>query len=102
MIVSLYTIQRSKKYWKAPEKFQPERFLEGGEEHEKFAYIPFGAGPRICIGMNFAMIEALTILSTMIKKYDIEKAFESDPTYLMSLTLQPKEGCMVRVKKAKA
>jgi cytochrome P450 len=102
VIVSLYTIQRSKKYWKSPKKFQPERFLEGGEEHEKFAYIPFGAGPRICIGMNFAMVEALTILSTIIKKYDLEKAFETDPTYLMSLTLQPKEGCMVRVKKAKA
>ena len=101
VIVSLYTVQRSEKYWHEPNKFRPERFLHDGEKHEKFAYIPFGAGPRICIGMNFAMVEALTILSTMIKKYDIEKAFDADPTYLMSLTLQPKEGCMVKIKKAK-
>lgn len=101
VIVSLYTIQRSHKHWKNPESFRPERFLDNGEDHDKFAYIPFGAGPRICIGMNFAMVEALTILSLMIKKYDIEKAFDKDPTYLMSLTLQPKEGCMVRVKKVR-
>jgi len=102
VIVSLYTIQRSHKYWKQPEEFKPDRFLENGEDHEKFAYIPFGAGPRICIGMNLAMVEALTILSMMIKKFDIEKAFEKDPTFLMSLTLQPKEGCMVNIKKVKA
>ncbi len=45
------------------------------------------------------MVEALTILSMVIKKYDFEKAFDADPTYLMSLTLQPKEGCMVKIKK---
>jgi cytochrome P450 len=101
VIVSIYTIQRSNKHWNEPIKFKPERFLHDGETHDKFAYIPFGAGPRICIGMNFAIVEALTILSTMVKKYDIEKAFEKDPTYLMSLTLQPKEGCMIRVKQAK-
>jgi cytochrome P450 len=98
IFISIYSIQRSKKYWKNPENFLPERFLPESDDIEKFSFIPFGAGPRICVGMNFALVEAITILSTVIKRYDIEKAFDHNPTFRMGLNLTPKEGCMVRVK----
>jgi len=99
VIASIFTIQRSKDHWKDPEEFRPERFLAGGDSHHRFAFIPFGAGPRICIGSNLAMTEAITILATCLKNFDFEKAFQKDPTFLLSLTMQPKEGCKVRIKK---
>jgi hypothetical protein len=45
------------------------------------------------------MTEAMTILATCLKNFDFEKAFQKDPTFLLSLTMQPKEGCKVRIKK---
>ena len=95
-IASIYTIHRNPTYWKEPLTFRPERFLEGAAPHHRFAFIPFGGGPRVCIGSQFAMIEALTILSMTVKRYDFEKRFKDDPKYFMSLTLQPLEGCLVR------
>lgn len=98
VIAAIYTIQRSPLYWSEPLMFRPERFLEENAHH-KFSYIPFGAGPRVCIGIHLAMIEAISIIATCLKKYDIAPAFSSDPTPLLSLTMQPKEGCKVKLKK---
>ena len=98
VISSIFTVQKSAKYWHNPLEFKPERFIEKKEFH-KFAYIPFGAGPRVCIGANLAMTEAITILAAVIKNFDITKDFSQDPTMLLSLTSQPKEGCKVKIKK---
>jgi cytochrome P450 len=98
IIASIYTIQRSPRYWKDPLKFDPDRFFKS-ETRTKFSYLPFGGGPRICIGLQFATIEAICILATTIKHVQFEKQFVADPEYFMSLTLQPKEGCQVKVKK---
>lgn len=99
IIASIYTIHRSPKYWNDPLKFDPERFL-GSKERRKFSYLPFGGGPRICIGLQFATIEALCILATCIKNVEFTSLFTGDPEYFMSLTLQPKDGCRVRVREA--
>ena len=99
VIASIFTIQHSSQYWTDPQEFRPERFLTESPHHHRFAYIPFGAGPRICIGQNLAMTEAMTILTICLKKMELTKAFDSDPTFLLSLTLQPKEGCQVKVKR---
>jgi cytochrome P450 len=99
VITSIYTIQRHSKYWKDALKFSPERFLNN-EPHHRFAFIPFGAGPRACIGAQFAMTEALAILAMSIKYFQFEADFIGDPEYFMSLTLQPKDGCKVKIKKA--
>jgi cytochrome P450 len=99
VIASIFTVQHSSQYWSDPEEFRPERFLTESPTHHRFAYIPFGAGPRICIGQNLAMTEAMTILTICLKKMELIKAFNSDPTFLLSLTLQPKEGCKVQVKR---
>lgn len=98
VIASIYTIQRKEALWPDPTKFDPERFLQN-KNHHRFAFIPFGGGPRACIGQQFATVEALTILSIMIKHCDFEKKFTQDPEYFMSLTLQPKDGCQVKVKR---
>ena len=68
---SIYEVHRNVKYWNQPESFQPERFLE---EHRKEIlpyYMPFGAGPRLCIGNNFAMFEMTLAINAIINKFHI-------------------------------
>lgn len=99
IIASIYTIHRKAQHWPDPLSFNPERFL-GEKEHHRFSYIPFGGGPRVCIGSQFAIYEALTILAISVKNYQFEADFEGDPEYFMSLTLQPKNGCKVKIKES--
>ncbi len=99
VITAIYTIQRDERYWEHPLEFRPERFLITDPNQHRFTYLPFGGGPRICIGISLAMTEAITILASVLKNYDIEKDFDQDPTLLLSITMQPKEGCKVKLKK---
>lgn len=101
IIASIYTVQRSPKYWEDPLKFNPERFTEG-KRPVKFSYLPFGGGPRVCIGQGLAFAEGLCILAGILKNVDLETLHDKDPEYFMSLTLQPKDGYKVHVKKGMA
>jgi cytochrome P450 len=98
IIASIYTIQRSSRYWENPLVFNPERFL-GSEKPQKFSYLPFGGGPRVCIGQGFAMAEALCLLAGIIKNVGLTSLLKGEPEYFMSLTLQPKNGYKVQVNK---
>lgn len=65
-----WLVHRNRKLWDRPERFEPERFApDRAAGRPRFAYIPFGAGPRICIGAAFAMTEALLILATVAQRY---------------------------------
>ena len=61
--MSPYTMHRSAKWWPEPDKFRPERWAVDDAERPKFAYYPFGGGPRLCIGERFAWIEGVLILA---------------------------------------
>ncbi len=86
--VSFYELHRNPKYWENPETFDPERFL-GERKKESYPYFyPFGAGPRMCIGMGFAMYEMGLALAYLIKKYEVishNKTIEVNPL----ITLKP-------------
>lgn len=97
VIASIYTIQRKTEHWSDPLSFRPERFLGEKRDFHKFSFIPFGGGPRACIGSQFAIFEALTILSVCVKHYEFKKAFSEPADYFISLTLQPKDGCPVKL-----
>lgn len=97
VIASIYTIHRKKEHWPDPLTFRPERFLGEERKHHRFSFIPFGGGPRVCIGAHFATYEALTILAICVKNYKFEPTFKGEPQYFMSLTLQPKDGCVVKL-----
>jgi cytochrome P450 len=101
IVTSIYNLHRSPLYWDDPKTFRPERFLNGQRPKEKFSYIPFGAGMRACIGANFAMIEALTIICMYLQQLELEKDFTQDPEIFASLTIHPKQGCPVKLKKIK-
>lgn len=68
---SIYELHRNKKYWEHPEAFNPDRFSEKNRKKTTPYYMPFGAGPRLCIGNNFAMYEMILVVKSIIKKYNI-------------------------------
>jgi cytochrome P450 len=71
VVVFIYGAHHSRQYWENPETFDPERFSKAKEKlHTPFAHLPFGAGPRGCIGGNYAMLQILMILSVLLRKYD--------------------------------
>ena len=69
--ISPYVLHRHPRYWPEPETFEPRRFMdENGERTRKpYSYIPFGAGPRSCIGANFALAEAPLIVGLLMQRY---------------------------------
>lgn len=73
VIISQYLIHRLPEYWPDPERFEPDRFLpENTADRSKFAYFPFGAGPRACIGGHFAMAEMQLVLAMVAQRFDID------------------------------
>ena len=75
IVVFVYGTHHSPRYWDNPEHFDPERFTKANEKrHTPFAHLPFGAGPRGCIGGNYAMLQMLMILSVLLRKYDFQLA----------------------------
>lgn len=73
VVVFIYGTHHSPRYWENPEIFDPQRFTKANEKrHTPFAHLPFGAGPRGCIGGNYAMLQMLMILSVLLRKYDFQ------------------------------
>ncbi len=98
--VSIYNIHHNPKYWEQPSLFYPERFtMDKIRQRERYAYMPFGAGPRICIGSHYSTMEAFLILSIILQKFDI-KLISQKPIGLKPLiTLRPAKKIKVTVKK---
>jgi cytochrome P450 len=93
VLISPWILHRHHDLWEAPEYFDPERFAPGRREKiNRFAYIPFGGGPHICIGMGFAMQEALICLSAVVSRYRLTLAPGHPVVPLARLTLRPEFG----------
>ena len=93
VVVFVYGVHHSSKYWENPERFDPERFSKTNEKlHTPFSWLPFGAGPRGCIGGNYATLQILMILSVLLRKYDFRlepgQSIEARPM----VVLRPKDG----------
>jgi cytochrome P450 len=99
ILIFPYITQRHPKWWQEPEAFRPERFApENSAERPRYAYLPFGAGPRTCIGLNFAMTEILVVLTMVLQRFRLKVAI--DPAKVRpdpSVTLQPRPGVMVKL-----
>ncbi|WP_204344871.1 cytochrome P450 [Psychroserpens algicola] len=97
LLFSVYEIHRHPELWKQPNTFLPERFAEGGRKFSS-QYFPFGAGPRKCIGNNFAMFEMIIAVTELVSKFKIYPDFEViDITPL--ITLKPKNAFLKFVKR---
>lgn len=98
ILVSPWIIQRHELLWDEPDLFDPERFAPGRREAiHRFAYFPFGAGPRICIGMAFAMQEAVLLLATMLQAYRFTVVDPSKIDPHSTITLRPRGGMKMRI-----
>ncbi|MDV6234187.1 cytochrome P450 [Leptospira ellisii] len=94
--ICIYSIHRDPRFWKEPERFYPERFSEeNSKDRPKYAYIPFGGGPRICIGNVFAMTEGILILSMIARKYDLRRVSGHKVEMEPLVTLRPKYGMLM-------
>jgi cytochrome P450 len=96
VIISQWVTHRHPDFWPEPEEFRPERFLPGQDENRHpYAYFPFGAGPRGCIGGSFAMMKGPLVLATIARRFRIEllpgQTAVPDPTF----TLRPRDEIKV-------
>ncbi|THH35021.1 cytochrome P450 [Aliishimia ponticola] len=89
VIIPIYALHRSHVLWDDPDAFRPERF---DQKPDRYAYLPFGDGPRICIGASFALQEAVIILATLLSRFRFKPVPGHDPEPVMILTLRPKGG----------
>lgn len=90
---SQYVMHRHPAYWENPNAFQPERFApENAQSRPRFAYFPFGAGTRQCIGKSFALMEAQLILAGIAQSYRLDLQGHQPITPQPLITLRPKEG----------
>ena len=90
--VSPWMLQRHEALWDDPQAFRPERFLPGQAERHRFAYIPFGAGPRICIGMQLALNELVILLAAFAQRYSFDLAPGQEVILRHQVTLRPEGG----------
>ncbi len=96
-----YITHRHPKYWEKPEEFYPEHFLpEKVAARPRFAYFPFGGGPRQCIGNNFALMEAQLIIATVAQKYRLRLTDEQPIEPETSITLRPSRSLKMTLHQA--
>lgn len=92
VMLPIYALHRHEMLWDDPDAFDPERFApDAVKGRPRFQYLPFGAGPRICIGMSFALMEAKLILATLLARWRLTP-IGAPPAPVMNLTLRPKGG----------
>lgn len=99
ILISQMVLHRKPEYFPDPDAFKPERWLEPGFEKSlpKHIYLPFGGGPRICIGNHFAMMEAVLIIATMAQSVDLELRMSEELRVQPAVTMRPVVPIHVRV-----
>ncbi len=96
----IYGAHHHKDYWSDPDTFRPERFAEAHKANLKnAAYLPFGSGPRLCIGNSFAMMEMQMVIARMVTQYDVQLLSDEEIKPKALITLKPWNGLKMRVKK---
>jgi cytochrome P450 len=97
IIMSPWLLHRHPDIWVNPDRFNPQRFIDG--DVDRSAFIPFGAGPRQCIGRDFAYVEAVLLLSSLVAHFDLEyPAGECRPPAVPLVTMRPAQGLHLRVR----
>jgi cytochrome P450 len=98
IVIPIYAIHRHARRWRDPDAFDPTRFAPANESAiHRYQYLPFGAGPRICIGMAFAMVEATAVLATLLQHARFAPVEAHEPYPLARVTLVPRGGMPLKV-----
>lgn len=98
VFLSQYTMHRHPEFWPDPERFDPERWTpEAMETRPKFAYFPFGGGPRVCIGEQFAWTELILVVATIVQSWEVFCVDEQEASIGSAITLRPAEDIRLRL-----
>jgi enediyne biosynthesis protein E7 len=98
--ISPWTLHRNPAYWPDPERFDPDRFLaDAAAIRPSHAYLPFGGGPRVCIGRAFALTEAALVLATILPRLSLERIPEVPVEPEALVTLRPRNGLVMSVRR---
>ena len=98
LFMSPWLMHRDARWFSEPKRFRPERWNDGlAERLPRHAYMPFGGGPRICIGNSFAMMEAVLVLATCAQRFRVEQVSEETVVPFPTITLRPRGGVTLRV-----
>jgi cytochrome P450 len=94
VLVSPWVMHRDPRFFEQPDRFWPERWF--GPPPPRFTYLPFGAGPRVCIGQHFAIAEAVLLLATLVQRAHFSREPASPLRLMAAVTLRPKDPVMMR------
>jgi cytochrome P450 len=101
VLLSPWLTHRNPAYWPDPERFDPDRFRPPASSgRPRFAYFPFGGGPRICIGNAFALMEARLILALVLQRYRLRRAAGHVVEMEPRITIRPRGGLPMRLERA--
>ncbi len=97
VLIAPWVLHRHRRLWDEPERFDPARFLPGAPPPERCAYLPFGMGPRVCVGAQFALTEATLVLAAMVRAFHIERADTEPVVPVAVVTTQPDHPPLFRL-----
>jgi cytochrome P450 len=93
VFLAIYALHRHEMWWDRPNEFDPDNFApDVTKDRHRYLCLPFGAGPRVCVGANFAMMQAQIILATLLARYDFATTEAPPPVPTMSMTIRPEPG----------
>ncbi len=98
MLVVPWILHRHDKYWDAPNKFHLERFLPGAPRPDRFTYLPFSVGHRVCLGQRFGLTETILCLAILAQKFELSLRPNHDVNVSCRLTLRPEGGLPMRIR----
>ncbi len=98
VVMAPWVLHRHRLHWSDPDHFLPERFLEGAPPPARFTYLPFGAGPRVCIGAQFALTEAAVVLSRLVRAFRLELVGRRRPQPVGVVTIYPERSPPFRLR----
>jgi cytochrome P450 len=99
VFMSQWVVHRDPRFFDRPDQFDPARWAEGPRSLPGRAYFPFGAGPRLCIGAQFALVEATVLLATLLPRYRLRLVDGAVVAPWPSITLRPRGGVPVEVRR---
>jgi unspecific monooxygenase len=89
VLIAPWIMHRHRRFWRTPDRFDPSRFMPDAQPPPRFAYIPFGAGPRICVGSPFALTELVLVIASLVRAFRIALPPHRPVTPVGLITLQP-------------
>jgi cytochrome P450 len=101
LFLPIWALHRHESLWERPERFDPDRFHPAeGRKRDKYQYLPFGAGPRVCVGADFAMMQAQIILATLVGRFRFRPSLP-EPHPVMTMTVRPDPGVFVALEEVR-